>query len=224
MQQPPAQNSILGSQSVVRDADDGQEKLPAENQRPADDSGGFSAASMAQAQWLGNEFNALRAEFIQRFQTENLLVLGALTFLGTTLTIAFKDSSNVNNQVLLVLPIVLPLVGIFYINQRLSNSAIGIYVRDDLAPKVCTLLHSEVLAWETYVRSNTSAVKELTLFLFILTIFAGPGPFILVYTRTVPSAVTNPFAEFAWWTGAVLTAIWVALWVHLYRDWFGPKK
>ena len=223
MQKPDGRTDISNSPSTdgAANNDAGEERTKA--QPSADSSAEFPALIAAEAQWLGNEFNALRAEFIQRFQTENLLILGALTFLGSVMTVAFKASGEVNSQLLLVLPIIMPLVGTFYINQRLSNSTIGIYIRDVLASRLSKIFHSDVLAWEAYVRKNTSTVKELTLFLFILTVFAGPGSFILIYTRATSSLISL-FAGFAWWTGTVLTTIWVALWGFLYRGWFGKKR
>jgi hypothetical protein len=186
--------------------------------------GALSGQRQTQSVWFGNEFTALRAEFIERFRTENLLVLGALTFLGTILTIAFKDSGQTNSQILLVLPVVMPLIGTFYINQRLSNTTMGIYIRDVLQPRVRDLLGADVLLWEGYVRHNTTILKELTLFIFVLTVFSGSSTFTLVYVRFFGFSAVGNLGHFAWWLGVLLTFVWTALWVFLYRGWFGRRS
>ncbi len=206
--------------SAVNIATD-QEGLPTQSDAESPDTGELSSRQQAESQWLVNEFNGLRQEFIERFRTENLLVLGAVTFLGTILSIAFKDATQTNVRILSVLPIVMPLTGIFYINQRLSNTAIGLYVRDYLRPRVNSMLKTKVLEWEEYVRSKSSPVKELTVFGFILLVFASPSFTVLALTYPMRAPKTDGFAYFTWWSGAVLSIIWTVLWISQFRKWLG---
>lgn len=178
----------------------------------------------AELECLLNEFNSLRAEFLSRLNTENILVLGALTFLGTILGIAFKDSGSVNYDILLIVPPLMSLIGIFYINQRLSNTAIGLYVRDYLRRDLSKLVDTEVFNWEVYVRDNTSLVKELTVFVFILLVFTAPSCAILFSTYKVVYASSDFIKMIDWWFGIVLSVIFSVLWFSAFGGWFGKKR
>jgi len=119
------------------------------------------------------EYNALRAEFLARLQIENVVVLAGQTILGTLLGLYF-GMENPNLLPLLAVSFVLPLLGFFYINQRLTNTSLGTYVRDRLRPRLKEITQTDVFDWEIYVRDNTSFVREICLFVFILFVFLLP--------------------------------------------------
>jgi hypothetical protein len=202
--------------------------------------GNFSELDKAMLQCVLTEFNALRAEFLSRLNTENLLVLGAIAFLGTIAGVAFKTGGQVSVDIFLLVPVILSLIGIFYINQRLSNTAIGLYIKTDLAERVRILLHlsADVFRWETYVRETTSILKESTIFLPIFLVFVVPNLTVLVGTAhsvhplTVIGVAWRPLSDIridiikltAWWAGAALSAAFCVLWVLSFPTWRGQKK
>jgi hypothetical protein len=173
----------------------------------------------AESQWRQSEFTALRQEFIERFRTENLLVLGALTFLGTIAGIAFGGQHNLD--ILLIVPIVIPLIGIFYLNQRISNTSIGLYVKDHLTRRINTMLKAEVLEWEEYVRRTASRKKELTIFTFVLLIFGAPCIAVLAFTFSGAAFQPAARTHYVWWLGCGFSLAWLILWVSEFDAWRG---
>jgi len=226
-EQRPPQRAPEGQTNQLADRADQQHQTAQQPIAPCPDDGQFSARQQVESQWLLNEFNVLRQEFIERFRTENLLVLGALTFLGTIAGIAFKDAASTNRHILLVIPVMMPLIGMFYLNQRLSNTTIGLYVRDSLGPRVSVMLGKNVLEWEEYVRKKTSPVKELSVFFFILLVFGGLSGIVLVFTAW-PTAFQSPTSNkldfLAWWSAAALSLTWSFLWMSNFFSWFGPDE
>jgi hypothetical protein len=193
---------------------------------PNSGAGDFSACQQAESQWLLNEFISLRQEFVERFPTENLLVLAALTLLGTIGGIAFKDATQTNSEILLIVPTALPIIGFFYLNQRLSNTMIGLYVRDNLRTRVGGLLKTDVLEWEQYVRSNSprTSLKELTALLVTLCVFVVPNIAALVFTFPMLRSVHVSLEHFAWWSGAILSVLWTFSWVAGFYKWAGRRR
>ena len=82
--------------------------------------------------------------------------------------------NNKIELILLSIPLVLPSLGFFYLNQRLTNTSIGLYIRDILQKRIQSLTNDNVFLWESYVRENTTFTREALLFAFILIIFLKP--------------------------------------------------
>jgi hypothetical protein len=146
------------------------------------------------------EFAARRSEIDTRANVLVSLILGNLTVLGVVLGIALSQSGNKN--VLLLLPIVTPCIGLLVIDTFRNVDFLNKYIRTVIRPGL-SINDEKLFDWE---RQSANFGFRLWLagpFQLVLWLeFLGPPIAVLIYT--MQHHLRYPYV---WWTGAVLTVI-----------------
>lgn len=147
------------------------------------------------------EFAARRSELDTRANVLFTLILGNLTVLGVVLGIALSHSGN--RDVLLLLPIVTPCIGLLVIDSFRNAESLNIYIYSVIRPKL-KISDPEMFDWERQslkfvFRPLLAGPFQLVLWLE----FLGPPIAVLIY------APQHHYLNhlWAWWTGTALTAI-----------------
>ncbi|MEE9202328.1 MAG: hypothetical protein V3U31_03940 [Dehalococcoidia bacterium] len=172
--------------------------------------------------WL-SEFKALREEILSRRQDSMTSILTNVTILGSILAAAFYLRQE-PPVILLAIPFVSSSLGLYYLNQRLTISDIGLYIRDRISPAVCRLTQNAgVFQWEVTTRGKLLSARELTIATVIPLIFSLPSLASLMATIEIGFSTEPAYMAVAWWLDAVLALAFLALWIALFRRWWGSQ-
>ena len=104
----------------------------------------------ARLQLLTTEYQQLKSEQTARISARDGLVY---TTLGAIVAV-LAASSYLGRLVILVLPLVCVALGWTHLVNDQKVSAIGRYLREDLAPRLSAIAEEPVLGWETMHRSD----------------------------------------------------------------------
>jgi hypothetical protein len=117
------------------------------------------------------EFQALRAEAVQRIQLQQLIVGLTITAIGALLTVALAGKTS-RASLLLATPFVTSALGVAHTDQAHRINDLGIYVRDFLWPYVARRTTPRLPSWEEYFSKCTDARLQGALSTwYILTLF-----------------------------------------------------
>lgn len=182
------------------------------------------------------EFAALRSEMVTRITLLQTLILGNLTVLGIVFGMALSHPDNAD--VLLVLPIVTPCIGMLVIDSFRNCDILSRYIYKVLRPQLHIRSRLKIDGVETFEWERWVSKRQLTLwfagpFQFVLLLeFAGPP--IAVLSNTIQYYLRHPHMQVStlqsslWWSGAVLTGALIpyAIGYLLYSIWHpqGSKK
>jgi hypothetical protein len=159
------------------------------------------------------EFAGLRSEITTRINILGALILGNLTVLGVVLGIALSHPGNAN--VLLLLPLVTPCIGILVIDSYRNFDLLGRYTYRIIRPQLQIKSELkpngvEVFGWERWVNEHQLTLWFAGPFQLVLFLeFLGPPVAVLIYTIQYhlghPNMHLNTLQEWLWWAGAALT-------------------
>ena len=100
--------------------------------------------------WLA-EFEGLRNLVLNFQRMQHNLIWVNISAVGVILATAISW----NMVILLAIPFVSSLLGLYWVAQGTQTSQIGHYIRDRIAPALQTLCSSqEVMGWETHIRAE----------------------------------------------------------------------
>jgi hypothetical protein len=140
-------------------------------------------------------------------------MLGNLTVVGVVFGIALSQPGNTN--VLLLLPLVTPCIGILVIDSYRNFDLLGRYTYTVLRPQL--QVGSELKAdgvglfeWERWVNERQFTLWFAGPFLLVLFVeFLGPPIAVLIYALQHhlhhPHVQVTTLQAWLWWTGAILT-------------------
>jgi hypothetical protein len=164
---------------------------------------------------LMQQFQALRAEILERSKAQLALISLNITALGV---VGGTFLSNVvDPRVLFVVPILSPILGLIYLDHALAIGNMGRFIENTLIPRIASLLRQPDLPdYEQYVRQLESRHDERIVLLWvpIAALFAIlPG-----VALVLPLFLTkSPFCDPVVWpfliAGVMLLAIF--LWFSL---------
>ncbi len=159
------------------------------------------------------EFAALRGEVATRINLQVTLMLANLTVLGVVLGIALSRPDN--RDVLLVLPLVTPCIGVLVIDSFRNLDLLGQYIHRFIRPHLPITSHRkiegvEVFGWEQWIAEQHFKWWLFGPYQFVLFAeFLGPPITILSYAiqyhlHNLHTPVST-LQRWLWWAGAVLT-------------------
>ncbi len=161
------------------------------------------------------EFAGLRSEIATRISLLITLILGNLTVLGIVLGIALSHPGNTN--VLLLLPIVTPCIGILVIDSFRNTDVLGRYIYTVIRPQLQIKSQLkfdgvDMFEWERWINKHQVTLLLAGPFQFVLFLeFLGPPIGVLVYAVQYhlyhPHVQVSTLQGLLWWTGAVLTGV-----------------
>jgi hypothetical protein len=159
------------------------------------------------------EFAGLRSEIVTRINLLVALILGNLTVLGIVFGMALGHPDNAN--VLLLLPIVTPCIGILVIDSFRNCDILSRYIYKVLRPQLhirsrLKIDGVEIFEWERWVSERQLTLRFAGPFQFVLLLeFIGPPVAVLSYAIQYylrhPHMQVNTLQSALWWAGAVLT-------------------
>jgi hypothetical protein len=182
------------------------------------------------------EFAALRSEMVTRITQLMTLILGNLTVLGILFGMALSHPGNAN--VLLLLPIVTPCIGMLVIDSFRNCDILSRYIYKILRPQLhirsrLKIDGVEMFEWERWVSKRQLTPWFAGPFQFVLLLeFAGPPIAVLSYTIQYhfrhPHMQVSTLQSSLWLAGAVLTGALIpyAIGYLTYSIWHprGSKK
>jgi hypothetical protein len=161
------------------------------------------------------EFAGLRSEIATRTSILSNLILGNLTVLGVVFGIALSHVGN--TDVLLLLPLATPCIGILVIDSYRNFDLLGRYIYRVIRPQLRIKSRLKVdgvgvFEWEEWVNKRQFTALFAGPFLLVLFVeFLGPPIAVLIYSIQYhlnhPHIRVTPLQGWLWWTGAVLTGL-----------------
>src|SRR5262249_9278669 len=159
------------------------------------------------------EFAGLRSEIDTRISILITLMLGNLTVLGVILGIALSRPDNI--EVLLLIPLVTPCIGLLVIDTFRNLDTLGRYISRVIRPQLQIKSHlkfegMEVFDWERRAAKHFFAPGLWVPFQFVLAVeFVVPPVAVLIYTFNYhlqhPHMQVSALQRGLWITGAALT-------------------
>jgi hypothetical protein len=182
------------------------------------------------------EFGGLRSEIATRISLLVTLILGNLSVLGVVLGIALSHPGNLN--VLLLLPLVTPCIGMLVIDSFRNLDMLGRYIYGVIRPQLqiksqLKFEGAELFDWERRASKHHFTPWVGGLFQLVLSLeFLGPPIAVLVYAINYhlqhSHVQVSTLQRWLWWTGAVLTGVLIlyAVGYGSYSAWHsrGSKK
>jgi hypothetical protein len=210
---------------------------------PGDDGSDQHARDLARTTTIVlAEFAALRSEITTRITLQVTLILGNLTVLGVVLGIALSQPGNTNvpgstnvptnRNLLLLLPLVTPCIGVLVLDQFRNMDILGRYIVEFIRPKL-EIDDVEVFSWERWIATYHFTPLFWGPYQFVLFLeFFGPPIAVLIYAIQYhlhhPQVQVSTLQRSLWWTGAVLTGVLIsyAVGYGIYSVWHprGSRK
>lgn len=172
------------------------------------------------------EFAGLRGEIATRINLQATLILGNLTVLGVILGIALSHPGNKNvptsANILLLLPLVTPFIGMHAVDGYRSLDILGKYIHRVIRPQLQIESHievesAEVFGWERWIDAHRftmlwlEAPLQLVVWLgFFLEFLGAPIAVLIVavqYHLHHPHMQVSTLQVLVWWMGAILTGL-----------------
>jgi hypothetical protein len=171
------------------------------------------------------EFKALRDEINQRATHCHTIININIVASGTVGAFALGDPARVD--LLLLIPILSPVLGLLWLDHSFSIRNIGDYIKNNLSGSVNKYAGGEgtLLHWESFLDEHEKGhklLRFLPLGVPIGLVFAGIP---LVALARVVAEIDSGWGWLLWGLGAALTAAFVALWItFLAIPWLGGRS
>ena len=162
------------------------------------------------------EYSALRAEIVAHSNSQATLLGVALTAIGVVVGIVL--SGKAGREVLLVIPILAPALGLAFVGQMRHLSLLGLYIRGALWPVLQAQVSDVTLpSWEAvWAAYNTpsSHRRKRTYMAFRLVAGLPPGAVFFLSSVVALAYTTGPAFErieygVVWVLGCCLSALFV---------------
>jgi hypothetical protein len=166
---------------------------------------------------LLSQFDALREEIKTRSTAQTTLLTANITAIGVISGLAFSDR-GAGAQILLVVPILSPMLGMLWIDHAINIGCIGVFLQTEVLPAVgqaAGLKH--VPNYELKVR-DLEGRRMLRIFVFgfpIFLLFAGLPIAALLYMLLLPGNMAGAVFWGPFLLGAGLVAIFLWMWLRL---------
>ena len=181
--------------------------------------------------WLA-EFEGLRNLILNSQRMQHNLIWVNTSAIGAIVAAVIQLN---NPTVLLALPIISGLLGIYWVGQGTQISEMGHYVKDKIAPALQTICHNqEVMGWEAHIRPEIAATgikKRLSEILGPFRLPRAIGGFTFIVSCVFGLATTfNAFTRLEhlqttvlWISGLILTLYLGISGLMMGRHWIWGK-
>jgi hypothetical protein len=150
------------------------------------------------------EFNALRAELVQRIQIQQVLLGLTITSLGALLSVALATKSS-HTRLLLVAPFVTSALGFAYSDHSRRINLLGAYIRHELWREVENLSGGRIPSWEaTFSRAVHTPFQSFLSSFYIVALFVL-APFATVLYGGFTTAWNFSAGEWTVFSSGLLT-------------------
>jgi hypothetical protein len=158
-------------------------------------------------------FSAAKTEIADRSKAQHTLIQLNITAVGTI--VGFVLANKADPQLLLLLPLLSPALGMLHLDHGVNISNIGTFIDTVIRAKLAAVaLVGDVMGYEEHVRrfERRLVLRFLLFGIPIFLLFAGVPVYCLLFLR-IKGTLVATWAMTLWWSGTVLVLAYFWLWL-----------